>query len=363
MHPAQLSTTPSFSQLPLFIECSDSKISTVLAKLSPSTSTFLSAQSTSYHLLETIVGNASSTSPLFIHENPYSKGSQSYIFQAYKITGVVIEKFLLIVPRKEEDARFKIPFSIDQVMLQKKAARSGIAPDIHIVQSSSFEAYLMEKVQGENLQDLFKENSGFSLRFRRDLSIKIIEAIVKLHNDLQIAHQDIQPSSIVLETGPDGSFIPLLCSFGLATDQPTIETPLGADLYQPIEWDYDSSLTDLEREDHPLETQKKDLYQLGLTLFYIFKGKHFKEEFDHYLKLKTIEEDWIERMQDVGSLDDFSCVHDDFCRDFLDFKFHEEPSQIKNAIRGLLRTTCTDRISLESAVHLLKSVQKFPIEA
>jgi serine/threonine protein kinase len=284
-----------------------------------------------------------------------ANGQHSHIFQAYKVQDLILENFLLFVPKRREDARFKIPFSLEQMFLQKKAAHLGIAPEVYSLNIPSCEAYLMQKIEGDSLESFFTANQDLSLKMRHDLSIKILERILLLHHGLNISHQDIQPSNILLEEGLDQTLTPRFCGFSLATTSETLKSPLGEDLYQPIEWEYDSSLTDLEKQVHPLDTREKDLYQLGLTLYFIYKGEHFKEAFDRYLNLKSIGQSWNARMSDVGCLDDFSCVRDDFCRDFLDFKLHDYPFEIRAAIRGLLRTICGERIPLESALHLLKS--------
>ena len=320
---------------------------------------FLRAQSPTYHLLEAKIGDEPKKSMLLVQENSTINGLHSHIFQAYKIQDRILETFLLFVPKKVEAARYNLPFSLNQVLLQKKAANFKIAPDVDSINLPSCEAYLMQKIAGGSLENFLSSNRDLSLEIRHDLSIKIVERILMLHKSLNISHQDIQPSNILLEKDPDQTLSPLLCGFSLATADETLKSPLGEDLYQPIEWEYSSSLTDSEKQTHPLHTKGKDLYQLGLTLYFIYKGEHFKEAFDRYLHLKSIVRCWNEKMSDVCSLEDFSCVHDDFCRDFLDFKLHDFPFEIRAAIRGLLRTISDERISLESALHLLKSQKKF----
>ncbi|MBM3194186.1 MAG: hypothetical protein FJZ60_00295 [Chlamydiae bacterium] len=345
-----------FCDLPIMTQCFDSKIDSLMKSYPFSIQTFLRSKSPIYHLLEVKIGDESVKSTLLVDENSPINGQHSHIFQAYKIHGLILETFLLFIPKRRDDARFKIPFSLNQMLLQKKAAHHGIAPHVFSLNIPFCEAYLMQKIDGGSLESFFTTHQDSSLKMRHDLAIKVVERILLLHQGLNIVHQDIQPSNILLEEDPGQTLTPLMCGFSLATASITLKSPLGEDLYQPVEWEYDASLTEAEKQGHPLDSRGKDLYQVGLTLYFIYKGGHFKEAFDRYLNLKSIVHRWNDEMTKVGSLEDFSCVRDDFCRDFLNFKFHDYPFEIRAAIRGLLRTICNERIGLESALNLLRSI-------
>lgn len=361
MHATHLSHSPSFSDLPIITECSDFKLEKVLKKCPRVIRSYLRSQSTTYHLLETNLGNQTRKSFLLIDQNPYTICCRSNLFCAYKIRKLILEKFLLFIPLQKNDSSAKTPFSLRQALLQKKAAALGIAAAVYPLSTYSTAAFLVQKIEGSDLQSYIKSFRDIPLKDRLDLSIKIIERVLILHKELGFSHQSIRPSNILLQRKFDGNFVPLFCGFSQATEQKISTNPLEEDLYQPIEWEYNTSLTDLEKKENPLEAKGKDVYQVGLTLFYLFKGAHFKEQFERYLGLSTIVEDWNQKMSTVGSLDEFSFVRDDFCRDFLEFSLHDLPNPVRLTIRRLLKTVSIERDTLESALIRLKSVDKFDI--
>lgn len=137
--------------------------------------------------------------------------------------------------------------------------------------------YIMEYLEGGNLQDFVKTNGALSEADAVALITPIAHAVEALHSE-RILHLDIKPENIVLkEERETGEITPILIDFGLvkhfdSKGKPTtrLSAKGASDGYAPME-----QYTTIDKF-----TPAIDVYALGATLFYLIKGKNPPKAFD-----------------------------------------------------------------------------------
>lgn len=137
--------------------------------------------------------------------------------------------------------------------------------------------YIMEYLEGGNLQEYVRKNGPLSESEAIALIIPIAHAVDALHSE-RILHLDIKPENIVLKKNRDtGETTPVLIDFGLvkhfdSKGKPTTRLAAkgASDGFAPME-----QYTTI---DHFAPTL--DVYALGATLYYLLKGKNPPKAFD-----------------------------------------------------------------------------------
>lgn len=137
--------------------------------------------------------------------------------------------------------------------------------------------YVMEYLDGGNLQDIVKKDGPIEEQNALELIKPVAEAVSLIHKEF-ILHQDIKPENIVLKQDSDtGGTYPVLIDFGISKhfskDGKPTSAPLAkgaSDGYAPIE-QY-SRIESFQ--------PKIDVYALGATLLYLLSGKSPKSAFE-----------------------------------------------------------------------------------
>ncbi len=137
--------------------------------------------------------------------------------------------------------------------------------------------YIMEYLDGGNLQEYVRRNGALSETEAIALITPIAHAVDALHSE-RILHLDIKPENIVLKKDRDtGETTPVLIDFGLvkhfdSKGKPTTRLAAkgASDGFAPME-----QYTTI---DHFAPTL--DVYALGATLYYLLKGKNPPKAFD-----------------------------------------------------------------------------------
>lgn len=137
--------------------------------------------------------------------------------------------------------------------------------------------YIMEYLEGGNLQEYVRRNGALSETEAIALITPIAHAVDALHSE-RILHLDIKPENIVLKKNRDTEEItPVLIDFGLvkhfdSKGKPTTRLAAkgASDGFAPME-----QYTTI---DHFAPTL--DVYALGATLYYLLKGKNPPKAFD-----------------------------------------------------------------------------------
>ena len=125
---------------------------------------------------------------------------------------------------------------------------------------------VMELLDGITLEDLMVREGPLSLSFAVDLLLPVIDAVSATHA-AGVLHRDIKPGNILLARMPDGSVVPKLVDFGIATlsERRTITGalgPIGTPHYMSPEQARGASLD-----------FTSDLYSLASVLFEMVTGK------------------------------------------------------------------------------------------
>lgn len=137
--------------------------------------------------------------------------------------------------------------------------------------------YIMEYLEGGNLQEYVRKNGPLSESEAIALIIPIAHAVDALHSE-RILHLDIKPENIVLKKDRDtGMITPVLIDFGLvkhfdSKGKPTTRLAAkgASDGFAPME-----QYTTIDSFAPTL-----DVYALGASLYYLLKGKNPPKAFD-----------------------------------------------------------------------------------
>jgi hypothetical protein len=237
----------------------------------------------------------------------------------------------------------------------KKAAQDGIALPIEpliLPENSCFHL----KIGGTIPLAQLVKTKPLSMEEKICIAKQLGKKILQLHTSCKLFHQSIHPWSIVLKKGDEGLIEVYLTNFLATTSNPLGKEPLFCKNSTPPEFEYAPFMTPKELEDNLFGAETTDLYNLGQTLFFLFKGTHFEKNYNEYLTRPHVQQRYFQEQENIGCLDDFSVLRDDTVRDFLQFHLKEFPEEVYLAIRGLLRTIPNERISLKKALQTLEEI-------
>ena len=128
--------------------------------------------------------------------------------------------------------------------------------------------YVMEYIEGENLNNLVKHDGALSEERALGYIRQVADALTYVH-DHNIMHLDVKPSNIIVRKSDDRA---ILIDFGAAkqydsTGTQTSTTPIGLSAgYAPIELMKIGGVQSFSPE--------TDVYSLGATLYYLVTGKN-----------------------------------------------------------------------------------------
>ena len=170
----------------------------------------------------------------------------------------------------------QVAFSLNDFITEARRLNrlSGKSQNIvqvnEIFQENNTAYYVMEFLEGGNLQDIVQNEGAFNEIKAVNIISTVAKAVSVLHKEM-ILHQDIKPENIVMKHDQDNDrLIPVIIDFGISkhfnkAGAPT-STPLAkgaSDGYAPIE-----QYARIERFQ-----PAADVYALGATLLYLISGK------------------------------------------------------------------------------------------
>ncbi len=198
-----------------------------------------------------------------------SSGASGFVFKAHRSDGQfqreVAIKFLnqTILP-DEGIQRFYLERHILAQLRHPNIAQlydAGMTP-------GGVPFFIMEFVNGDTLEQYLKENQ-LSLDQKLALFRKIVDAVQHAH-ELQIIHRDIKLSNIMVSAEGE----PRLIDFGIAKSE---------QLDKEFQFSQDPLTLQFASPEQILKapvTQRSDVYQLGIILYYLLTGKYPFEDVD-----------------------------------------------------------------------------------
>lgn len=145
--------------------------------------------------------------------------------------------------------------------------RPGIVKIHDIFEENNTAYYVMDYIEGENLNEMVKRNGPLSEAKAIEYITKVGEALEYIHSR-KMTHFDVKPANIVVRRSDDR---PILIDFGLSK-QFDIHGDATSTLmqgvshgYSPIELYNAGAITSF--------SPQTDVYSLGATLFYLVTGK------------------------------------------------------------------------------------------
>lgn len=144
-----------------------------------------------------------------------------------------------------------------------------VSVDDYGVDEASGSAYLvMPRIEGQSLGELLAEQGALAPAVAVSIGVQIAKALAAAHAHGMI-HRDVKPSNVLLAQDTDGRIRAMLCDFGMAKHQDTLDALtvsgelLGTPMYMAPE-----QATDAKRAD-----ERSDVWGLGATLCHALAGK------------------------------------------------------------------------------------------
>ncbi|MDE5882372.1 MAG: protein kinase [Muribaculaceae bacterium] len=148
-----------------------------------------------------------------------------------------------------------------------KLDHPGIVKILDIFEENNTAYYVMDFIEGENLNEIVKNNGPLSEEIAVEYIKKVGEALEYIHSR-NMTHFDVKPANIVIRKSDD---MPILIDFGLSKQytskgDATFTLLQGVSRgYSPIELYNPGSLTSF--------SPQTDVYSLGATLYFLITGK------------------------------------------------------------------------------------------
>lgn len=163
------------------------------------------------------------------------------------------------------EARYQERF-VAEARILRRLSHPGICKVFEAGEVEGKAFIAMQYIEG---QPLDKAQARMTLREKVAV---IRETALALHAAHQagIIHRDVKPGNVMVESGPEGGFRPILMDFGLARDTRGEPSPSESGLVMGTPWYM--SPEQLRGESRKLD-RRTDVYSLGASLFEILVGR------------------------------------------------------------------------------------------
>jgi serine/threonine protein kinase len=282
------------------------------------------------------------TRELFIYDKILVGAGQSEVRGACWTGNKVHKPYLLLTPKVLPNGRRM--YSERELSIHMSAASSYIAPKLYPCrkEDGSFLSSRNSLIRLANRGDLllYFSNNKLEMKPLVEITINMAMQVYNLHYS-GIYHRDIKPENFLAHQVSEGFVHIFLTDYGLATRNLKFHDKKGTKGYCPPEY---SSF------ENPYDGIAADKFGLGATLFGVLVQKSLDGVYEVEYQSKFSVDDTI------LDYDAFAIKRDREIEELIEENINPAESfrQAKNALKGLLKTRASDRISIEEAIRLLE---------
>lgn len=188
------------------------------------------------------------------------QGNMSEVFSAMQLNMDRMVAIKVLSPKLSSQKEYSDQF-ISEAKLVAKLNHNNIIKGLAIGEHKGLHYFVMEFIDGINLQDKLHIEGIFSEKLALEITLQIVDAL-KYIQQFGILHRDIKPANIILNYQK----VPKLADLGLGITKNKMEASQNNIAGTPY---YISP----EQAQHNQVDFRSDLYSLGATLFHLITGR------------------------------------------------------------------------------------------
>lgn len=188
------------------------------------------------------------------------QGNMSEVFSAMQLNMDRMVAIKVLSPKLSSQKEYSDQF-ISEAKLVAKLNHNNIIKGLAIGENKGLHYFVMEFIDGINLQDKLIIEGVFSEKLALEITLQIVDAL-KYIQQFGILHRDIKPANIILNY----QNVPKLADLGLGITKNKLEASQNNIAGTPY---YISP----EQAQHNEVDFRSDLYSLGATLFHLITGR------------------------------------------------------------------------------------------
>jgi serine/threonine protein kinase len=305
----------------------------------------------------TLHGKKITQKTIYLCDTILFQSGQSEVYPALKTAKLGFKTFVYMDISKKKSPEQLSSISSQQIGYFKEAATLKIAPKIYETKDADSSKLFVKFASEGDLIGFIAKNPDLSFQCKLSIAKKFLNKLQLLHNCLEISHLDLTPYNVLINCNEKKELEVFFCDFGLSTKENLIDTLIGYNPKLPTpELIFKEYAAPYDADKLIINTKQLDLHLAGQTLYFLFKGHLFFDDFCAFKEKRCKDEGMKRQFDDIMDLDDLSVIMDDLVRDFLDCKVVDILEPIKLILRGLLRTLPEDRYNLEKVIGQLNEI-------
>ncbi|MFZ4772587.1 MAG: protein kinase domain-containing protein [Chlamydiia bacterium] len=272
-----------------------------------------------------------------------------------------LEPYLYVNPiqTEQENSSFSHQY---QLAIYRKASKRGIAPPVYRCPTKTkkryHDYYIVRFASEGDLPLYIGKTPSLNFHQRLNLANQLCEQLARLHDELLIFHCNLNPHHILINISKSGAVKLYLTDFKYATYRGGSYRKKPLSLCIPPEYKFETDFCTYKIPEKifletPFLNRKIDLYALGESLFFIFTGSNFSDSYQNFLDAPQNIKFVTDANNAIDSYSSYLLTLDSYKSRFIRLSLKTLPTQIIDAITGLVKTNPADRISIQQALELL----------